>query len=47
MDRGAWRGLEGYCPVTESDVVFKLEVIGLELGNDGDNERKGWMWKTL
>ena len=34
-------------PSEEAVVVFKLEVIGLELGNEGDNERKGWMWKTL
>ena len=34
-------------PSEEAVVVFKLEVTGLELGNDGDNERKSWMWKTL
>lgn len=28
-------------------VIFKLEVIELELRGDADNERKGWMWETV
>ena len=34
-------------PSEEAVVVFKLEVIRLELGSDGANERNRWMWKIL
>lgn len=32
-------------PREETVVVFKLEVMGLELGGNGDCGRKGWMWR--
>lgn len=39
--------LAGRAPGRRLLWFFRLEVRGLELGNDGDNERKGWMWETL